>query len=130
MITRVKRTLLTFSSTVAVYLLYSFVLVPFVEPSAKLTARSTTVPRAPARTRKLDHLLPPGSWELNRPTKIIETDQGTLLFEDYKPMPDGRLKLTRCTVIGYVEQGKSAEGNSERREIVLRAPDGAILSFD
>lgn len=125
---------------VAVYVVYALIVVPLVEPSAKFRKSKAVASRPSARPRKLDHLFVTGSWELDRP-KVIETDQGTLLFDEYEPMDDGRLKLTPCTVICYTEQGKKADSSlstfsnsapleSVRRAIVLRAVQGATLNFD
>jgi hypothetical protein len=132
MLTRLKRTLLAFATTVAAYFLYALLIVPMIEPTLKKGPRAEALPRPPSRARKLQHLFPPGSWELDRP-KVFETDEGMLLFDDYQPLPDGNLRFTRCTVIGYVEQtakGASATNTVSRRPVMLRADEGALLKFD
>ena len=133
MFSRFKYGAATLATIIAAYFLYALIAVPLIEPSIKFRKSKANAARPSARPRKLDHLFAPGSWELDRP-KIVETDQGTLYFDDYKPLSDGRLELTRCTVIYYAGHASSLSplpGNeSVRRPFVLRAPQGATLNFD
>ena len=87
-------------------------------------APAVPVASSPLAKDELTRLFAANSWELNPTTKIVETDQCTLLIQDYLPTPDGLLKLTPCTLIFYA---KTAAG---RRPIVLQAPAGALLEFD
>ena len=98
MLSRLKRIILSFACISLAYLAYAFVAVPLFEPSSTSSASRSSERRTGARDRNLERYFPPGSWELDRPW-VVETDQGTLLFGKYTPMPDGRLKLSRCTVI-------------------------------
>jgi hypothetical protein len=68
--------------------------------------------------------------------KVIETEQATLLIQDYQPTPDGRLELHPCTIIFYSGSGTSKETAEagagdvrQRRPIVIQAPQGAALEF-
>jgi hypothetical protein len=85
---------------------------------------------------EIAQLFPPGSWELDKP-KIVETEQATLLVQDYQPTPDGKLELTPCTLIFYASlatsptpTGANAGAKPARRPIVMQAPQGAVLQFD
>ena len=101
---------------------------PWIAPPAlgapRPAAAAAAVASSPLKKDELARLFPANSWELNPTTKVIETDQCTLLIQDYLPTPDGLLKLNPCTLIFYA---KTAAG---RRPIILQAPAGAELKFD
>ncbi len=135
MFARLRRTVSVLAIIIAAYAVYAVVVVPFVEPSVKLASRNRPSTPPTARVSKLDQFFPAGSWELDRLTKVVETDQGTLFFADYKPLPDGKMKLTKCTVISYLEESASKTAGpgstpAERRPIIIQAPHGATLKFD
>lgn len=90
-------------------------------PSLSTTARPSATPKS----REFDSLFADGSWELDRP-KVLETDRGTLIFDDYRTLPNSRMQLNRCTLV--LQTGKGDTAN--RRPVVLRATEGAILFFD
>src|SRR5262245_43622606 len=109
---------------------YAFGVAPWLEPPPiprkPIAAVLPDVSPADSTDELLKRLFKPGDWELENP-KIIETDACTLLVKDYKPTPDGMLELTPCTLIFYA----AAEGgSSERRPLVMQAPQGAYLQFD
>jgi hypothetical protein len=108
---------------------------PLVEPpplkARKPAAASSPVAISPHVQDELTRLFPTGAWELDPATKVVETDQCTLLIRDYLPTPDGLLKLNPCTLIFYAKGRAATEGQAApRRPIVLQAPAGAVLEFD
>lgn len=134
MLARLRRTVSVFAIVVVLYVAYSLVVVPFVEPNVKFAAKKGAPPPPAARMRKLDHLFPAGAWELSPTTMVVETDQGTLLFENYKPQKNGLLELTKCTLLASVDDSSSKsqeqpDGKAERRQIIIRAMNGATLNF-
>lgn len=119
---------------------YALLAVPRLEPAIKLRTSTpiNELPSADTQARmdrhrqKLAHLFPKGAWQLAQP-KVLETEHGTLLFKDYKPLEDGRIELKPLSLILYT--GKPAPTTGLRpaappRPMVLNAPDGAILQFD
>jgi len=96
---------------------------PRLAPPRAIEATSPVAP-SPHVQEDRARLFPAGSWELDPATKVVETDNCTLLIRDYLPTPDGRLQLNPCTLIFY---SKTAAG---RRPIVMQAPAGAELKFD
>lgn len=122
---RLKRTLGCLMVVAVVYVLYATLAVPWLEPSVQL-APDSDIESAPAEdspTRGFEWLFAAGSWELERP-KVLETDQGTLIFDDYQTLPDNRMQLNRCTLIFQLGQ------QSGGRPLVLRAEQGAVLNFE
>jgi hypothetical protein len=81
----------------------------------------------------LEGLFPPEHWVHKNP-KVVETDQCTLLIQDYQTLPDGRLELKPCALI-FHSAGSKAPGAdasippSRGRPVVLEAPK-AELAFD
>ena len=138
---RIKRTGLTFAIVLVGYWTYALIAVPLIEPSVSISQGQEVAPESP-QPRSFEGLFPPGSWELNDP-KILETDQGTLLFDDFHPVVEedpeadpvaaaeraneSRTKLTRCSLICRL--GGKQDG-PEDRPIIVRAPRGAVLVFD
>lgn len=135
-----KLTLMRYGTSLAVVLiafsLYALVAVPLIEPrielrtatAADLARENNTAHLMKRHRAKLSHLFPAGSWQLAEP-KVLETEHGTLLFQDYRPLEDGRMELKPLTLIVYTG---AAETGAERppRPLIMDAPDGAILQFD
>jgi len=122
-----------------VFGIYALVVAPLLEPPAVKPAeydpnRDHYIPQV--TLRNFDDLFGDGSWELDDP-KVIETASCTVLLKDYKPLADGRMEIMPCTLIFYMAPAKEAVAAAaksgkpvERRRVVMRALDGAVLTFD
>jgi hypothetical protein len=122
-----------------VFGVYALVVAPWLEPPAvpvvKYTGQRDQIDSS-LNLREFDDLFADGSWELDDP-KVIETATCTLLLKDYRVLPDGRMEITPCTLIFYMAPTKAAVTAAEkagkkpeRRRVVMRALQGAILEFD
>src|SRR6476469_7242125 len=99
---------------------YALAIAPWLEPPAVATAKydpekNQYTPSVTLRT--FDDLFDEGSWELDDP-KVIETASCTVLLNDYKPLPDGRMEVNPCTLIFYMAPTAK---QPERRRVVMRA---------
>ncbi|MEK6234546.1 MAG: hypothetical protein N2C14_07525 [Planctomycetales bacterium] len=136
--------LVSLAAVLIVFKLYELVIVPWIEPTSverfeptdddhsprdnpeQFNARMKETLRtwfAPAR---------PGDdppWELSDRTKILQSPQGILVFEDYSPLPDGSMRITPFSMV-FLPRGDEDPARSQRDAIVLRAPRGAVLRFD
>ena len=135
-----RRFIVALLATGLVFGAYALVVAPWLEPPPLRTPPPTGKARghydSSLSLRDIDDLFEQDSWELDDP-KVIETATCTLLLKDYRPLPDGRMEITPCTLIFYLAPNKEAlaaakSGNQEpaRRRVVLRALQGAILQFD
>jgi hypothetical protein len=138
-----RRYIAALAVLLAAFGLYYVLIAPWVEPPPVRRAAAADghkpVQASPNVQAELSRLFPQGAWELDPATKVIETEQCTLLIRDYLPTPDGRLELKPCTLIFYAK-GSSADENplgiegpitsAPRRPIVLQAPAGAVIQFD
>jgi len=117
----------SFAALFATYWLYALIVVPFIEPQATVmptvVGRETRSARTTARLNDLTALFGPDAWELSSP-KVLETEQGRLLFKDYKPLPGGQMEVKPFTLILQPQE----EG--DQRTLVMQAPQGAVLNFD
>ncbi|HEY2883568.1 MAG TPA: hypothetical protein VGJ15_14070, partial [Pirellulales bacterium] len=138
MFARIKRTAVTFFVLLAVFTAYRILAVPLVEPhrETKRVAAVSPEERKLAQEKQLQNRLgdlmrffPPGSWETDNPI-MLESDTAKLLTQHYDTLPDGRLKLTPCTVIYMPRQNGPEVPLDRRRIIIMQAPEGAILEFD
>ncbi len=97
-------------AVLAAYGAYAALAVPLLEPTIELSDNrpGRLGPTHPPRERGFEKLFPEDSWELGQP-KVLETDRGTLIFDDYERLPDpvgdagatshSRLKLTRWSIV-------------------------------
>ena len=123
---RFRRAGATLLISIAAFLIYTIAAVPFIESGTVRSVRPRLGGLAIWKSRSHEAYFAAGSWELERP-KMLETDQGTLLFDEYQQSEDGsRMRLNRCTFI-YDDPSSAAAG---QRPLILRAYDGATLFFD
>jgi hypothetical protein len=117
---------------------YAVAVAPWFEPPeiAKRATQDEPAPLQPGQrdaNEELARLFPPDHWVRKNP-KIVETEQCTLLIQDYKPLPDGRLELKPCVLIFHAGGTKATAASASQspargRPIVLEAPK-AELTFD
>ena len=135
-----RRFILALLATGLVFGVYALVVAPWLEPPGVKKAEYTGQRKqfsSSLTLRGFDDLFEVGSWELDDP-KVIETATCTLLLKDYKPLPDGRMEIMPCTLIFYMAPTKDAMNAAakngskepERRRVVMRALEGAVLTFD
>lgn len=131
------RLLTSFAIVLGVYWFYALLIVPFIEPQANLRAGTKRIGRnltASATERYHDllvSLFDEGTWERSSP-KILETDQGLLLFRDHKSLPGGEMEVFPFTVVlrAQDDESRQATTGKKKRLMVLRAREGATLVFD
>lgn len=126
---RTARALCALAVLLVAYQVYATVAVPLIEPEPGTTASQSLAeqPVVAAAHPELAALFPEGAWERERPM-VLTTQWGKLLFKEYRPSDDGRLELVPCTIVVYVPT-RNSNGKTERRAILLQAPDKAVLSF-
>jgi hypothetical protein len=118
---------------------YAVGVAPWIEPPpirrAQMTERGPVAPPVSEEKKaELATLFPPGHWVLANP-KIVETEQCTLLIQDYKPVEGGNLELKPCVLIFRARGAATAspaDGSAPTkrgRPIILEAPK-AELAFD
>jgi len=135
---RLGRTLRVFLVALAAAGFYRLTVVPIVEPRVRDSATEHEMTpeeaaairaRADQRLAALGDIFAPGSWERDNPI-MLESRQMRLLFQEYHPMPDGRVNLMPCTLVVLPDRNRAAGAGSTGRTLVLRAPQGAVLEFD
>ena len=126
---RLKRTASVAAASLVALAAYHVAAVPLIEPTFPDSSSDTSSapPFVDQPSRSLAAYLPPGSWELDNPTKI-ESDRSKLLFKEYRNLPSGNeVELKPCAIV-FFPNGEAAEAPSQR-VIVLEAPL-AVLKFD
>lgn len=133
----VQRYFAALTTLLALFCTYSFAVVPWLEPPPIVKAPIPEVPPAPAAPspeldQELARLFPPDHWVRQHP-KRLDTEQCTLLIQDYRVLPDGRLELRPCTLIfhsgGSPSSASGTAPTARGRPIVLEAPK-AELTLD
>jgi lipopolysaccharide export system protein LptA len=133
---QIKRSAISLGAVVSLYWLYSLIAVPLIEPEA--VARSNSGGDPEIRDKKpsnryhelLSHYFSPTDWELTQSPKVLESDQGMLLVQDYETLADGGVKLKPCTLIFFTKPEADSADTAAREAVVMRAPQGAVLEFD
>jgi hypothetical protein len=136
MLARIKRTAATFAIALVAFSAYRVAAVPLIEPKVEKKRLAPVSPKArdEIKQKQQDRLggyarfFPPGSWELNDPM-VLESDTSKLLLKEYTVLPDGRLQITPCTVIGFPD-GDAEDPASNRRVVIAQIPQGGVLQFD
>ena len=126
---RLKRTASVAAASLVALAAYHVAAVPLIEPTFPDSSSDTSSvpPFVDQPSRSLAAYLPPGSWELDNPTKI-ESDRSKLLFKEYRNLPSGNeVELKPCAIV-FFPNGEAAEAPSQR-VIVLESPL-AVLKFD
>lgn len=117
------------------FALYRFTLAQWIEPrwelpasSTPVTGTETTPPSNYDRLEPFQLLFPEGSWERDRPI-ILESEGAKFLLSDYENLRDGRVRLSRCSII-FLPDGEVDFANPQKRLMIMQAPEGAVLEFD
>lgn len=117
------------------FVLYRFTLAPWVEPQWELPSvamptdgTTGTPPTNYDRLEAFQLLFPEGSWERDRPI-ILESEGAKFLLSDYENLRDGRVRLSRCSII-FLPDGEVDFANPQKRLVIMQAPEGAVLEFD
>jgi hypothetical protein len=137
MFQRLVRTGLSFAIAAIAYAIYALIAVPLIEPSVKARGPdempADAGERAKARLHQyddlFDELFPPNAWERQGP-KVLESDQAMLLLDEHRPLGENRLKLEPCTMILFPQPRERVGSRPQGNPIVLRAQEGAELTFD
>lgn len=134
---RLLRITASFALVVAAYALYAALVAPWVEPSIEVPASGDVSEEDLAAARnavtvqrqELAAWFREGEWERTS-SKILKTEKGIVLLEDYENRPNGEVAIIPCTLVFLPEDPALAPEDRRRRAIIVRAPEGAVLQFD
>ena len=122
---------------VLAYWLYSWTVVPLIEPPAEGPETSAVLsPITPpeqvgSRWKDFKVLFHEGDWQLKEP-KVLDNDNGRtrLLFQNYQNHGNGCITINPCCIV-HIPDGASASPQERlNRAIIMEAPEGATLQFD
>lgn len=132
---RVRYTTASVLIVSAMFALYRFMLAPWVEPRTEIATAVTPGETNPApgptnydRLEPFQLLFPQGSWERDRPI-ILESEGAKFLLSDYENLRDGRVRLSRCSIV-FLPDGEVDFAHPQKRLVIMQAPEGAVLEFD
>lgn len=141
MFRRLFRAVVSFAIVWVAYFSYAMVVVPLVErtPDAPASiagsnngtgefAGPSDGPSEPLLAR-IRPFLPENGWEFDPQTMMMGSDQFTLLIHDYDTTDQDTLVIKPCTVV-FFPDGPATPENPQPSVIVLRAPQGAEMSFE
>jgi lipopolysaccharide export system protein LptA len=141
LIPRLTRIASSLAAVIVLYWVYALVAVPFIEPAAAehnasavsdddvVSAERHMQSASEQQAKALGMWFRKGDWELTVP-KILETAQGMLLVKNYRNLGEGKVEIRPCTMIFLPEGNFDNEEDRQRRAIIVRSPEGAILQFD
>ena len=135
---RFARVLGSFIIVFSAYHVYALTAVPLIEPAAKRIADTKATEEDIDKAKDavgnqravLKRWFKANDWELTS-RKILETQQGMLLLNNYHTQPEERnkVRIEPCTIIILPKGPTTNEEERSRRAIVLQAPEG-IMEFD
>jgi hypothetical protein len=131
---RIIRIAVSFGAVLSAYVVYALIAVRLIEPSVSAAPKATHSPQDYKRARELANqaamqlssYFPEGSWERKNP-KVLGNDRVKLLISDYTKLPDGGIKLTKCTMLFFEEPNPN---KPKAPPVILQSQEGAILKFD
>jgi len=128
-----RRYILALCVLLGLFCAYAVAVAPWIAPPkiARVVGKAAAAPPLAMVLRDdLAALFPQDAWERKSP-KIVETEQCTLLIQDYLTTPEGRLELNPCTLVfqSRDEAGEGEGGQRRGRPVVLQAPK-AELTFE
>ncbi|MCA9223986.1 MAG: hypothetical protein KDA47_00170 [Planctomycetales bacterium] len=127
MLKRLARSAIGLGIVLAAYWLYGMIAVPWIEPPRSAAGDPAPLPPPVSeRQAMFESFFPPESWQRTNP-KVLESDRGVLLFQEYEPAVDGRIRLYPVTVVFLPKRN---DASSPARPVILNAPDGAEMLFD
>ena len=93
MLKRLARSAIGLGIVLAAYWLYGMIAVPWIEPPRSAAGDPAPLPPPVSeRQAMFESFFPPESWQRTNP-KVLESDRGVLLFQEYEPAVDGRIRL-------------------------------------
>ncbi len=127
-LSRIKQTVTSLGIVVIAYWVYSFTIVPLIEPPTPKRSTVTAAPASQFRStdafqNELSDLFPPDAWEMGN-VKILRSGGTSLLFQDYQPNPNGTIHIFPCTAVIRFEKREDGKGQAP---LILQAPEGAML---
>ncbi|QGJ70979.1 Hypothetical protein PBC10988_26820 [Planctomycetales bacterium 10988] len=132
--------LLSFPMVAVTYGAYFLLVVPWIEPpepSLRRAENSTDLTDAvpvevfqQSQNKMLQPFFGPNEWEVTNRAKIFQSSQGFLILQNYKPLPDGTMRIWPCSLVYLPNAEEEQDPNAPAEAIVLQAPEGAILQFD
>jgi len=138
MYSRLTRIALTFAIVLVAYFSYALAVVPLIEPVAVEDSHNQDWKNQPFEKRdpqndpllvRLKPFLPVDGWEFEDQTMLMGSDQFTLLIHDYDTLDEDTVLIRPCTLV-FFPDGEPTKAQPEPNFVVLRAPQGAELSFD
>jgi lipopolysaccharide export system protein LptA len=138
-IPRAKRVLASLGAVMVGYSLYALLAVPLIEPPAEVVTpidRPDGVQVVKPLDKRLEEQrkefalwFKPDDWEMGSPI-VLQSPNGKLVMKSYKTLPDGRVELKPCSMIFMSESADVPLEERQRRAMIMRTPQGAILEFD
>ena len=139
MLTRLRKSFLSFVFVVLAYGVYSICVATWIERPESTQAQEEVLRQntndgdssTDRVLRELAQHFPKGSWELEKSeVQVLRSPQATMVLKDFEQLNDGSLQIKPCTLIFYGDRGKHGDKAPKRGPTILQAPQGAILTFD
>jgi hypothetical protein len=117
---------------VAAAAIYQFTAVPWIEPTGGEEPVIISLGNSPATyVHWWSNFFEKESWQRKSP-KVLETEQGILLFQTWERVGNKRWRLHPLTILLPSDSHQSGAGgdpSQSGRPILVDAPDGAIIHF-
>ncbi len=133
--TKAIRVCVALAASLAAFAAYALVATPLIEPDAPyigLDDPEGRVEPVASPTDKYQELLrrffPADSWVMDSP-KLLESDQGILLINEYTHVDPRSIRLTPFAMVMFPSEGARDDPDRMGEAVILEAPE-AVLEFD
>ncbi|MDO4585103.1 MAG: hypothetical protein Q4D62_13495 [Planctomycetia bacterium] len=129
------RVTITLAVIACLFSAYRLFLLPILEPPMQRGASGEQDSSEVAENNRFSHFFPAGSWELHPDNIVIETEELTLIFQDYENEKGEIIRGKPCSILFYPQVASRKEisptdWERPQNPVIVSIPDGVEIRMD
>lgn len=129
------RVTITLAVIACLFSAYRLFLLPILEPPVQRGPLEHSPSQESAASNRFKDFFPAGSWELNPDNIVIETEELTLIFQDYENDKGEIIRGKPCSILFYPQlasrrSSPSTNWESPPNPVIVSIPEGVEIRMD